>query len=70
MSYEKKLLKITTKFNVNRCPHCGQQFVILVTFDGGEVLEQVGPRIYCYMCGKRFDEECNDHENTSNNKTL
>jgi transcription elongation factor Elf1 len=54
--YEKKVLKILTEFNVNTCPHCDQQFVILATFDDGGVLEQVGPRIYCYLCGKRFKE--------------
>lgn len=54
--FEKKVLKIAAGFNVNTCPHCGQQFVILATFDDDEVLEQVGPRIYCYLCGKRFKE--------------
>jgi len=54
--YEKKVLKIAAEFCVNKCPRCGQTFVILATFDDGGVLEQVGPRIYCYLCGKRFKE--------------
>ena len=58
--YEKKVLKIATEFNINTCPHCDQTFVILAMFEDGEVLEQVGPKIYCYMCGKRFDEEVNN----------
>jgi len=56
--YEKKVLKIAANFNVNICPHCGQQFVILAVWpDSDDVLEQVGPSIYCYMCGKRFNAE-------------
>lgn len=60
--YEEKVLKVAAKFCVNTCPHCGQQFVILATWDGeGDVLEQIGLTIYCYMCGKRFDEVKNEN---------
>ena len=60
--YEKKVLKIAAGFCVNTCPHCGQQFVILAVWDDDDVLEQVGPTIYCYMCGKRFDEVKDEKE--------
>ena len=58
--YEKKMLMMPHEFCVNTCPHCGQSFVILAQWDN-DIIEQVGPMIYCYMCGKRFNE------NTSNN---
>ena len=61
--YEKKMLMMPHEFCVNTCPHCGQKFAILVQWDN-DIIEQVGPRIYCYMCGKRFDEEV-DNENTT-----
>lgn len=60
--YEKKVLKIAAGFNVNRCPHCDQQFVILAVWpDSDNVLEQVGPRVYCFLCGKRFDDALKTH---------
>lgn len=53
--YEKKKLALWYEFNVNTCPHCNQKFVILVEWDNN-VVEQVGPTMYCYVCGKIFDE--------------
>ena len=59
--YEKKMLMMLHEFCVNTCPHCGQQFVVLATWDDGGVLEQVGPMMYCYMCGKRFNEKTDNN---------
>ncbi len=67
--YEKKTLMMSHEFCINTCPHCGRKFVVLTEWDSDSlrnltiVVEQVGPTIYCYMCGKRFDET------VSNNKT-
>ena len=54
--YEKKMLMMPHEFCVNVCPHCGQEFVVLAQWNN-DIIEQVGPTIYCYMCGKRFNEE-------------
>ena len=62
MAYEKRTWLFPYKVCVNKCPTCEQEFVILVML-GGDVVEQVGETIYCYMCGKRFNE------NINNNKT-
>lgn len=56
MSYEKRSLIFYSNYNVNRCPHCGIEFVVFAVW-GQKTQEQVGPTIYCYMCGKRFNEE-------------
>lgn len=66
MAYKKETWFIPYNFSVNKCPFCEQEFVVLVLLGGGvtDVVEQVGPTIYCYMCGKRFDEEVNNESTT------
>ena len=61
--YEKKMLMMPHEFCVNTCPHCDQKFVILAQWDN-DIIEQVGLTIYCYMCGKRFNEGTKN-ENTT-----
>ena len=60
MMYEKRNLIMYHEQNVNKCPHCEVEFVIFAVW-GQNITEQVGPKIYCYLCGKKLDEEVNDN---------
>ena len=57
--YERKILAIGHEWSVNCCPHCETKFVVLVEWDK-HLIEQVGPTMYCYMCGKKFNENTNN----------
>lgn len=58
--YETRKVILYNELVVNKCPHCDTESVVLVIW-GQNATEQVGPTIYCYMCGKRFDDALETH---------